>query len=118
VTTGDDLHALLHAAPTLEELTSAETAPRPGILPDAGDLMEQISTYVMAVAPGTDDAPEDPLAGGDNLFAAAQVSAPPAMSPDEVNGLLAGSWRTWRPNRVPPISRSPRSIRTLPCVAG
>jgi hypothetical protein len=23
-------------------------------MPDAGDLMEQISTYVMAVAPGTD----------------------------------------------------------------
>jgi hypothetical protein len=89
-TTGDDLHALLHAAPTLDELTSAETAPRPGILPDAGDLMEQISTYVMAVAPGTDDAPQDPLAGSDNLFAAASVSAPPAMSPDEVNGLLAG----------------------------
>jgi hypothetical protein len=41
-------------------------------MPDAGDLMEQISTYVMAVAPGTDQEPEDPLAGGDNLFAAAR----------------------------------------------
>ena len=89
-TSGDDLHALLHAAPTLEELSSVEAPSRAGLLPDAGDLMEQISTYVMAVAPGTQEAPDDPLAGSDNLFAAAQVSAPPAMSPDDVNALLAG----------------------------
>jgi hypothetical protein len=88
-TTGQDLHDLLHAAPTLEELTAVDgPSPRPA-MPDAGDLMEQIGSYVMAVAPGTDQEPEDPLAGGDNLFAAAAVAAPPAIAPDEINAMIA-----------------------------
>jgi hypothetical protein len=74
-TTGQDLHDLLHAAPTLEELTAVDgPSPRPA-MPDAGDLMEQIGAYVMAVAPGTDQEPEDPLAGGDNPLRRAAVRA-------------------------------------------
>jgi len=85
--TGDDLHALLHAAPTAAELAAEETPLLAGMArPDAGELMEQISTYVMATAPG-----EEPLEdnSGPNLFSAAHVPAPPSLPQAEVQDIMA-----------------------------
>ena len=85
--TGDDLHALLHAAPTAEELAAEETPLLAGLpRPDAGELMDQIGAYVMAPAPG-----EEPLVdnSGPNLFSAASVPAPPSLPPDEVQAIMA-----------------------------
>ncbi len=84
--TGDDLHALLHAAPTEAELALSD-APRSYLpRPDAGELMDQIATYVMAPAPG-----EQPVAvdTGPNLFSVAAVAAPQSLPPDEVTTIVA-----------------------------
>ncbi|WDF70998.1 ATP-binding protein [Novosphingobium sp. KACC 22771] len=85
--TGDDLHALLHAAPTAEELAAEETPLLAGLpRPDAGELMEQIGAYVMAPAPGEEPLVDD---SGPNLFSAASVPAPPSLPPDEVQAIMA-----------------------------
>ncbi|WJS97420.1 ATP-binding protein [Novosphingobium humi] len=85
--TGDDLHALLHAAPTAEELAAEETPLLAGLpRPDASELMDQISTYVMAPAPGEEPLVDD---SGPNLFSAASVPAPPSLPPEEVQSIMA-----------------------------
>jgi len=85
--TGDDLHALLHAAPTAEELAAQETPLLAGLpRPDAGELMEQIGAYVMAPAPGEEPLVDD---SGPNLFSAASVPAPPSLPPEEVQSIMA-----------------------------
>jgi hypothetical protein len=50
-------------------------------------LIDQISAYVMAPAPG-----ETPLEAdtGPSLFTAANVAAPPSLPPDEVAEIMAG----------------------------
>jgi energy-coupling factor transporter ATP-binding protein EcfA2 len=83
---GDDLHALLHAAPTAAELAAEDTPLLAGMpQPNAGELIEQISSYVMAPAPG-EVALDD---GGPNLFSAASVAAPPTLPPGEVAEIMA-----------------------------
>jgi len=85
--TGEDLEALLYAAPTQEELAAEEVPLLAGLpRPDTSDLMDQISTYVMAAAPG-----EEPLEdnSGPNLFSAASVPAPPSLPPAEVMDIMA-----------------------------
>ncbi len=89
--TGDDLHALLHAAPTAAELAAEDVPLLAGLpRPDAGELIDQISSYVMALAPG-----EEPIAdalnnsGGPSLFSAANVSAPPSLPQGEVAEIMA-----------------------------
>ncbi|HZU64336.1 MAG TPA: ATP-binding protein [Novosphingobium sp.] len=84
--TGEDLHALLHAAPSEEEAALAEAPAR--LLPraDAGTLIDQISSFAMAAAPGEEPLPASP---GDDLFAAASVPAPPSLPPEEVQAILA-----------------------------
>jgi len=85
--TGDDLHALLHAAHTAEELAAQETPLLAGLpRPDAGELMEQIGAYVMAPAPGEEPLVDD---SGPNLFSAASVPAPPSLPPEEVQSIMA-----------------------------
>jgi len=85
--TGDDLHALLHAAPTAEELAAQEPPLLAGLpRPDAGELMEQIGAYVMAPAPGEEPLVDD---SGPNLFSAASVPAPPSLPPEEVQSIMA-----------------------------
>jgi hypothetical protein len=48
--------------------------------------MDQISTYVMAPAPGEEPLVDD---SGPNLFSAASVPAPPSLPPDEVQAIMA-----------------------------
>ena len=85
--TGDALEALLYAAPTQAELAAEEVPLLAGLpRPEAGELIDQISTYQMAAAPG-----EEPLedTSGPNLFSAASVSAPPSLPPAEVAEIMA-----------------------------
>jgi len=87
--TGDDLHALLHAAPTAAELACEDTPLLAGLpRPDAGELLDQITSYVMAPAPGEEPAPQDHL-GADNLFTAAAVAAPTSLPPADVAAIMA-----------------------------
>jgi len=85
--TGEDLEALLYAAPTQAELAAEDVPLLAGLpRPEAGELMDQISTYVMVAAPG-----EEPLEdnSGPNLFSAASVPAPPSLPPAEVMDIMA-----------------------------
>jgi len=91
--TGDDLHALLHAAPTKAELAAEDVPMLAGLpRPDAGALIDQISSYVQPAAPGLDEEiPEvdGALSSGPNLFSAAHVAAPPSLPQSEVHAIIA-----------------------------
>ncbi|NBC35470.1 DUF87 domain-containing protein [Novosphingobium sp. FSY-8] len=80
---GDELHAILHAAPTAEEL-AAEGAPIPHFLsePKPSDvLISEIANFALAPLAGSEEESDDEL--GPDLFKIAAVKAPPAVPPAE-----------------------------------
>ncbi|MFM2300279.1 MAG: hypothetical protein RLZZ84_15 [Pseudomonadota bacterium] len=94
----DELHALLHAEWSEEELAAAgQSAPtmaraEPARI-DPGELINRISDFALADGPGldggTDSAPDATSAGGADLFNAASVPAPPSLPPEDVRAILA-----------------------------
>ncbi|HWU01187.1 MAG TPA: ATP-binding protein [Novosphingobium sp.] len=85
-TTGEDLHALLHAAPTQEELAAEDTPVRSVLTRDSSDLLEDIAAYTMVPVAGEEVAQAD---SGPNLFSVASVPAPPSLPPEEVQAIMA-----------------------------
>lgn len=94
----DELHALLHAEWSEEELAaSGQTAqfmPRgEAARIEPGELINRISDFALAGAAGLDEeiAPDagSGLGGGPDLFKAAAVPAPPSLPVEEVRAILA-----------------------------
>ncbi len=86
----DELHALLHAEWSDEELVAAGQTPPPAPRADPGELINRISDFALADMPGLEDsgAAADGT-GRDDLFRAAAVPAPPSLPPEEVREILA-----------------------------
>ncbi|WP_374529938.1 helicase HerA domain-containing protein [Novosphingobium sp.] len=80
----DELHALLHAEPQEEE-RRAPALPLDEVRVDPGQLLNQIADFELA---GTEDA-ADAADGGEDLFKAASVPAPPSLPPEEVRRVLS-----------------------------
>ncbi|MFC4256201.1 DUF87 domain-containing protein [Altererythrobacter xixiisoli] len=88
----EDLHALIHAEWSDEEQPGlfgsggARVEPRV----DTGELMNRIADFTLAPVPGSESAePKNSESGGDDLFRAAAVPAPPSLPPDEVRVILS-----------------------------
>ncbi len=96
----EDLHALIHAE------WGEDDGPQPGLFSsgtdhrradqrvearvDTGELMNRIADFTLASVPGSEgSAPADNSSGGDDLFRAAAVPAPPSLPPDEVRVILS-----------------------------
>ena len=84
----EDMHTLLHAAPTDEELAAEGATPVAlPMAPPSDTLVDQIATYVMAPVPGSEeDEPEDEA--GPDLFRLASVPAPAVVPPAEAHRIL------------------------------
>ncbi len=85
----DELHALLHAEWSDEELAAAGQAPAVMPRADPGELINRISDFALADMPGAEAAEVDPAAGGEDLFRAAAMPAPPSLPPEDVRAILA-----------------------------
>jgi hypothetical protein len=95
----DELHALLHAEWSEDELAaSGQPAfsagrPTPARL-EPGELIHRIADFTLAGAPGLDediaraDGAEAGEGEGADLFKAASVPAPPSLPPEEVRAIL------------------------------
>ena len=87
----DELHALLHAAWNEDDLFGAAQAPQARAAParlEPGELINRIADFALAGAPGMDEDVAETGEGGDDLFKAASVPAPPSLPPEEVRAIL------------------------------
>ena len=82
----EELHALLHGDPEVgpAPMPVTETPARLA----ADELINRISDFTLAGAPGMDEATADNTNGPD-LFKAASVPAPPSLPPEEVRTIIA-----------------------------
>ena len=82
----EELHALLHGDPEVgpAPMPVTETPARLA----ADELINRISDFTLAGAPGMDEATADHTNGPD-LFKAASVPAPPSLPPEEVRTIIA-----------------------------
>jgi hypothetical protein len=92
--TGDSesLHALLHAAPTGEELAAAGQ-PTPtsaeSVRVEPGELINRIADFALASVHGMEDVPDAVGTDGPDLFQASAVPAPTSLPPEDVRAILA-----------------------------
>jgi len=82
----EELHALLHGDPQVGP-APMPVAEAPARLA-ADELINRISDFTLAGAPGIDEAIAD-NANGPDLFKAASVPAPPSLPPEEVRTIIA-----------------------------
>ena len=90
----DELHALLHAEWSEDELAASGQSPHsptraaPSRL-EPGELIHRIADFTLAAAPGMDGEIAEADGGGEaDLFKAASVPAPPSLPPEEVRAVL------------------------------
>lgn len=88
----DEMHTLLHAAWSEDELAASGQPALSGAraMParlEPGELINRIADFALTGAPGMDEEVAG-FGGGDDLFKAASVPAPPSLPPEEVRAIL------------------------------